>query len=413
MFNILQSYRKLERHIIDMIAVTFCLQFINSIFFLALNIYMTKCGYQDYEIANFVSYRFFAIVLFAVPFGLFIKGKRLRPIYIFTSVSLPILSLLIIECVEQHINWLLQMALVLWGISFSSIFIITLPYILRNADEKTHTEAFSLNAASWSANLIVVGFGVYVLSHLTPDYFQAKQQLQLFSCCGFLSIFFALKMKKEEYFIKKTNDNQKDFHQYDWQLIFIAAFPVFMIALGAGLIIPFMDLFFYHVFDMDIDKFSLLGSTTSILVAVVALLVPKIKAKFGYEAITSSQLAAVVMLFLLGATDFISHHWFAVYLAIFCYVMRQPLMNLANPLTSEMTMYYVGKKNQEIMSAIMSSIWSGSWFFSSQIFRLLREHLDLRYGYICYITASLYLLGVLLYFFLIKDFRRKQKAECH
>ncbi|MGB1205616.1 MAG: MFS transporter [Chitinophagales bacterium] len=410
MLNILKPYRKLESHIVYVIATAFCLQFINSIFFLALNIYMTKCGYPDYEIANFVSYRFLAVVLFAVPFGLFIKGKRLRPIYLLASMSLPILSLIIIESVERHIDWLLQISLVLWGVSFSGVFISTLPYILRNANKDTHTEAISLNAASWSTALIVVGFGVYILSSLAPDFFVDKRLLQFFSCCGFLSLFFALKMRKDENIIVKTAENKTDFYKYDWWLIFRAAFPVFMIALGAGLIIPFMNLFFYHIFDMDIESFAVLGSTTSILVALGALLVPKIKERFGYEAITPTQLAAVLMLFLLGTTDFISHHWFAVYLAIFCYIMRQPLMNLANPLTSQMTMYYVGKKNQEIMSAIMSSIWSGSWFFSSQIFRLLREHFDLRYGYICYITASLYLLGVVLYFFLIKDFRRKEKA---
>ena len=192
---------------------------------------MTKCGYPDYEIANFVSYRFLAIVLFAVPFGLFIKGKRLRPIYMIASVSLPILSLTIIEAVEHHIDWLLQIALVLWGLSFSGVFISTLPYILRNADKKTHTEAISLNAASWSTALIVVGFGVYILSNLAPDFFEDKRLLQFFSCCGFLSIFFVAKMKKDENIIEKTSDNQKDFYKYDWWLIFRAAFPVFMICL--------------------------------------------------------------------------------------------------------------------------------------------------------------------------------------
>jgi hypothetical protein len=43
-------------------------------------------------------------------------------------------------------------------------------------------------------------------------------------------------------------------------------------------------------------------------------------------------------------------------------------MNIAAPVTSEVSMYYVGKRNQELMSAINSAIWSGSWFISSQFF---------------------------------------------
>ena len=47
-------------------------------------------------------------------------------------------------------------------------------------------------------------------------------------------------------------------------------------------------------------------------------------------------------------------------------------MNMAAPMTSELTMNYVGVKNQEMLSAITAAIWSGSWFFSSQIFSFLK-----------------------------------------
>ena len=81
-------------------------------------------------------------------------------------------------------------------------------------------------------------------------------------------------------------------------------------------------------------------------------------------------------------------------------------MNMAAPLTSEMTMRYVGNKNQEMLSAIMAAIWSGSWFFSSQIFRFLKER-GVEYAYIFYITAALYAFGILMYYFLIIDYEKK------
>ena len=78
-------------------------------------------------------------------------------------------------------------------------------------------------------------------------------------------------------------------------------------------------------------------------------------------------------------------------------------MNMAAPLTSELTMIYVGKKNQEMLSAIVAAIWSGSWFFSSQIFKILVDS-DYNYSEIFYITSALYLLGIFLYYLLIKKF---------
>ena len=85
-------------------------------------------------------------------------------------------------------------------------------------------------------------------------------------------------------------------------------------------------------------------------------------------------------------------------------------MNMAAPMTSELTMNYVGKQNQEILSAVTAAIWSGSWYFSSQIFRYLKS-MDLPYAYIFYITAVLYGLGVISYFLLILDYHKRGGQE--
>ena len=81
-------------------------------------------------------------------------------------------------------------------------------------------------------------------------------------------------------------------------------------------------------------------------------------------------------------------------------------MNLAAPMTSELTMNYVGKSNQEMLSAVMSAIWSGSWYFSSQIFRFLIDS-GYTYSTIFYLTAILYTIGVFSYYLLILSYERK------
>ncbi len=144
--------------------------------------------------------------------------------------------------------------------------------------------------------------------------------------------------------------------------------------------------------------------------ASAALFVPSIKNRLGYEAITLTQSLSILCLVLLGTSQFISDWSFAfgLGLAIVCFIARQPLMNLANPLTSEMSMYYVGKRNQEIVSAINSSVWSGSWFISAQFFSWARSW-DLAYAYIFYITAAFYSCAVVVYFFLILEFRKRER----
>lgn len=83
-------------------------------------------------------------------------------------------------------------------------------------------------------------------------------------------------------------------------------------------------------------------------------------------------------------------------------------MNMAGPMTSEIAMKFVGKKNQEITSALMAAIWSGSWFFSTRfIFGSLRKT-GWPYVDVFMITAGLYAVGVFLYYLLIRAYGRRE-----
>ena len=195
---------------------------------------------------------------------------------------------------------------------------------------------------------------------------------------------------------------------YNWALLLKAIVPTLIIAIGAGLTIPFINLFFFHNFEIDSSDFAVIGGVASILVTILALLVPNLKNRLGFKkGITYTQSIAVFALVALATTEFFNHYWWALPVAVLCYWIRTPLMNMAAPMTSELTMNYVGVKNQEMLSAIMAAIWSGSWFFSSQIFRFLISQ-GCTYAYIFYITASLYAFAVFMYYLLILDYEKRK-----
>ena len=85
------------------------------------------------------------------------------------------------------------------------------------------------------------------------------------------------------------------------------------------------------------------------------------------------------------------------------YMLRQPLMNLAQPMTTELIMKYVGKSNHEIVSALMALIWNGSFVVTSLLFAQLRD-LNVSFYYIFLITAALYFVAIIWYVVLIKKF---------
>ena len=85
-------------------------------------------------------------------------------------------------------------------------------------------------------------------------------------------------------------------------------------------------------------------------------------------------------------------------------------MHMAHPSSNELMMNYVGKRNQELISALSSSLWSASWFISAKIFEWLRL-LNFNNNEIFLITAVLYIFGVILYVVIIRQFEKIKKME--
>jgi len=407
--KIIHDYSKLQRPIVMLIIAELFLQLINTSFTLILNIYMLKQGYKDSQVADFVSYRYIGVLLFALPLGLIIKGRKLKPFFYFAAISIPLCSLLILYATENRLDPLLHFGLFFWGIAFTCIQITVLPYVLRNAKEETYSEAISLNHATWSIGTIASGLLIYFLSGISFFSGNEKIMLEIFSVIGLFSILFIYLMKDSEK-IPDLETKRRDLRAFDWTIILKALAPTLIIAVGAGLTIPFINLFFYNVFHMDSGHFSMMGSISAVLVTIGALFIPQIKKKYGYSvAIIFTQSMAVAALIMLAATEFFSAYPIAFYVAITCYLFRQPLMNMAGPITSELIMDYVGKRNHEMLSALSSAVWSGSWYISSRIFKSLREN-GFHYSGIFFITALLYIIGVLWYQMLIRDYHKKLRT---
>ena len=387
-----------------MIKAEFFIQLIGAAFFLILNIYLAKKGFSDPEIANFISYRFLAVMLLAFPLGIYIKGKPLKPFFMIGGLGVPIVAIVLVLLVHYGLYEYLPALFILWGVVFTLFQVCSLPYLMRNTIIENQSHAISLNYATNSFGTIFSGFIIFGAGQFMREFDEGKILLGI-SILGFIGVYYVLKMKVD---VVESVKERLQWKSYDWVLLMKAIVPTLIIAVGAGLTIPFINLFFFHNFQIDSSGFAVIGGIASILVAILSLLVPNLKSKLGFQkGITYVQTIAVIALVVLATTEFFKDYWWGLPLAIMCYWVRTPLMNMAAPMTSELTMNYVGAKNQEMLSAIIAAIWSGSWFFSSQIFRFLKAE-GLPYAHIFYITAVLYAFGVFMYSLLIKDYERKK-----
>ena len=409
MFQFLREYTKLPRHILLILGAEFFLQLINSSFLSNLPLYMHTEGYTDGQIADATKYRYLGVLISALFVGIYIRRKKLMPLFFIAGSFVPIFAVGILYTVHLHhvlLNHTMQM---LWGASFTCIQIPVLPYILRNSSAEHHTPGISLSYATWSAATILASILFSTLNFSFPGFFTESRLLYIMVGFGFTAIFLVSRVKLTEHIPEAVVRNEHSL-KADRNIIVRALIPTLIIAVGAGFTIPFISLFFTTVHHMSAPVFNLTNLGASILILMAALLVPKIKKSIGYKvAIPTTQSFAIVALILMATTQYYNQLGISVYVAVVFFLLRQPLMNLAGPMTSEVVMKYVGQRNQEVVSALTAAIWSGSWFFSGLLFGLLRDK-GINYVNIFLITAVLYSIGVIWYYLLVRDYEKRQEA---
>ncbi|MFN8308487.1 MAG: MFS transporter [Chitinophagales bacterium] len=408
MRKILHPYRQISEAVINLVLADVFLQIINAAFTLLLNFLMLDAGFRDFEITSMAGNRYLTVLLCSMPLAIFVKGKRLKPIMLAGSVSAPVVALLLILAVHLKNTELIRLLMAVWGVAFSLLQILVMPYILLNGKKQSETASIALFFAAGNFTIIICGLFNYVLPKLHP-FFNVEHLLVLYSVIGAMGIYFVMKLPHHENLGSRIP--LRNFHEdYDWPIIFKALVPTFLIAFGAGFTIPFINLFFKNVHNIGSQGFSLMNTVAFMLVAFGSILIPEIKNRYGYKwSITVFQVMAIGVLFALGTTEWYKDWRWAGWLAAFFFIVRQPLMSIAAPMTSELTMNYVGENNREMISAITAAIWSGSWFASAKIFAILRES-DIAYSNIIFITVVLYIIGVAWYYWLITDYE-KQVAE--
>jgi len=409
MLSIIKEYFKLDKSMLNLVTAEFFIQLINVTFISFLPLYMKMEQFSDAEYAHFTSYRYLGMLVLALFLGMYIKGRKIIPMFYIASIGSPFFALMILTGVYFHNNSLLLISHLLWGITYTFIQIPAIPYIIRNSPREKHTFIITLKFATWSIATIIGSMIVAVFNGINPVLFNERNLLFGIVAIGFVGVYFVLKIKKNEHVpvIKEKRSNLK---KYDWKIIIQTLIPTSIIALGAGFTIPFMSLFFSNVHNMSTASFSTLNFITAILVTIVAIYIPQIKNRYGYQkAIPVTQLFAIAALIVMATTQYYSYLSSAVFIASLFYLLRQPLMSLAVPMTTELTMSYAGERNREMVSGLTSAIWAGTAYFSAIGFGTLR-HLGFAYVNIFWITAALYLAGVFLYSLLIINYNKREGA---
>lgn len=404
----LDRYRLLPKMVFLFAAGQFLINLINSAQFLLLNLFLKSLGMQDPGIAALSSQRFVAVFVLSIPAGLWLRGRRLRVPLVVASALFPAFALAGLEAARGGHIQAASGCFLAMGFAGLVLNVTGLPMMLRIAPKEHTSEALSLLFATWAGSAICGGAlatGLQWLGHIDwagiSIALDEHATLMLLTLAGFGAPFLYARLP-DTASARHGDQHWLHIHREDRPLLLRALVPTLCIATGAGLSIQFMNLFFSNVHDLAPATYSAYGTLSNVLVLFAGLLVPEVRRRFGWRgAILGVQAIAVVLLAVMGLTELWQAAAWAMPLAVGLFILRQPLMSMAGPATSELTMCYVGPRNHELISACNGAIWSGSWWLAAKIFEHLRAA-GIPYWQVFLATAVLYGCGTLAYLGLIR-----------
>jgi MFS family permease len=151
--------------------------------------------------------------------------------------------------------------------------------------------------------------------------------------------------------------------------------PGFITSLGAGQLIPFLNLFIQKKFGLDLASVNAVFAITSLGTTLAILMQPAIARRFGrIGSIVLVQGASIPFLVVLGFSPLL---W-SVVMAL---AVRNSLMNAGSPIFDAFAMERVSAGERATLSALMTLLWALGWTVAPIYYGTLQGTLGFTSGY--------------------------------
>ena len=367
-----------------------------GVYRLLFNFYILSLGYDEALLGNLVTAGNVTSLVMAFPMGYLadLIGRKASLISGFLVTGLSILMMVLFPSVPMFI-----VMNILMGASQGLVAVTSGPFLMENSGEKERTYLFSFNsglsmvansignwiggymptwfgswlgvsatnarAYAWSMGIIVIG----VVLALIPFSTLSNKRLPDSERSVFAPISF---MKKHPRSLGKL------------------ILPMLITSIGAGLIMPFMNVFFRNVHQLSDSTIGVMFAWGSLAMAAGLLIAPPLAEKYGkIQVVVITQALSIPFLFMLGFGSF--------GISATAYYIRIALMNMSSPIYSTFMMEQVDPGSRAMVASLANMAHNLGWAFSPTI----SGYIQVRYGFgpAFWLTIGLYVVSIALYYF--------------
>lgn len=183
-------------------------------------------------------------------------------------------------------------------------------------------------------------------------------------------------------------------------------FPGFLISIGAGQVIPFLNLFIQRRFGLDLASLNAVFAITALGTVAAILFQPVLAKRFGQiTSVVIVQGASIPFLVVLGFSPIL-------WMVIAAMAVRSSLMNAGNPIFNAFAMEQVTPAERATLSAAMSVLWQIGWVIGGTFYAILQATVGPDAGYtVNFLTIiGLYTVASVLYWAWFRPDERRTRA---
>jgi len=386
------------------LAGSFFMGFGFSVFWLLFNLYLKEVGFGEGKIGSVIAASSVGTVIAAIPAALLIDRFKIK--YILIIASMLDATALISQALSTSLGALRLMS-GLSGAMWTVHFIAASPFFMRNSTPDERPYLFGVNMAiSRFSGFIGALAGGYIPARLAEAgvalIYGYRYTLMGAGILAGMAIFAYLTIKAKGPTASKTRLGDylgAGTLKTTGKLII----PHFIIGTGAGLVIPFLNLYFLHRFGLESDFIGRIFSLEALFAVTGFLIGPALARRIGLiKTVVATQLLSIPFFFILAFTNHL-------YVAIIAFMFRGALMNMAWPMYNNLAMEIVPERNQTGANSVLSLAWNLSWMVSTSLGGVIIEKSG--FTAVMLITITVYMISSLSAWLLFRQYEAIGKGR--
>lgn len=366
-----------------------------GVYRLLFNFYVLSLGYDEALLGTLITTSSLTALLSALPMGYLVDniGHKTALIMGTAVLALAVGGMVLFPSALTFVlmNIVLGLAQSLTGVTMG-------PFLMENSGEKERTYLFSFTSGLQMASAF---FGNWIGGYLptwistlqgsTPTspsaYGGALTAIAIAGSVGILPLLFLRPVRiardKRSVFAPLAYFGQNS------RLLGKLILPMLVTSLGAGLIMPFMNVFFRNVHHQPDPVIGAMFAWGSLAMGIGLLIAPPLADRFGkIQLVVITQALSIPFLIMLGFAP-----WFALSAA--AYYIRLTLMNMSLPVYQTFVMEKVEPSARATVASLVSMANNVGWAFSPQISGWIQVNYGFQPAFAA--TLVLYIISIYLY----------------